>query len=115
MQDANKQDLLAALSAWNSGDADRFNALVADDIILRSPYIPTGELSGRNSVVDWIKGRQFGSSNLDFVDILAGADTLSILLRDKSGFVIWQLSFSGSVVHQICVSYSVGPTFGDPE
>jgi hypothetical protein len=110
--------LLEALDAWNDADLPRLRSLCDENVVIHSPYIEneTCSLTGLDAGAEYIAGRRSQSFERKLVDFLIGGRTLTMLLHEPAGWVVWQVQLSDEDrVREISISYSVGPLFGAPE
>ena len=104
-----------ALSAWNAGEMQRLRQYLEDDVVQVSPYIESdnGTLVGIDAIIGFNVERQRDWPRRELVDILLGVDTVTLLLRERSGLLTWHLDISPNrKVRKIATSYSVGADFG---
>jgi ketosteroid isomerase-like protein len=78
------------LSAWERGDADAAYAFYADDIVMHLPGRSSvaGDHEGKAAVVGCISAmlarNDHGSTEVQLLDCVAGADRVFIMVREKA-------------------------------
>jgi predicted SnoaL-like aldol condensation-catalyzing enzyme len=71
-QEENKAIIRRLYAAFNAGDADALEALVAEDLINHNPWMPNGRAAAQAAL------RQLGTMEVELLQIVADGDLVAI-------------------------------------
>jgi len=115
-----RKGVLCVLHAWRTGDAAALADVLADEVEAESLNIlcqgPRCWLRGKPDVIHFIVAHGKERPGLELVDFLLGVGGVVALLRDHTGFCVWEFQADAAgKLSRLRIYLSAGHDFGVPE